>query len=122
MYYLPGPTRELTLCLTSHAEEKLHQRVATITGDTDEAIRLALETADCFFSTRSLTFRFWSWDLSLQEEHPVVRFLHEFVQELPADEYWFIRVTEDNTLEEIGQKTQFIHLGVRVIRAPRIAF
>lgn len=123
MFSSPEPTRELVLCLSQHAERLLQQRVAALTDNVGKAIRIALDTSDSFFCNPVSVFRFWSWDLCLQDEHPVVQFLHEFVQDLPADEYWLIRiVADDNIVEEAGQKARFNLYGIEVIQAPRFIF
>lgn len=121
MRHSSEPTREMALCLTFEAEQALRRRMANLESS---VIRCALETPDRMLEDRThAIMRFWSWDLCADGEHPVFTWLLHFVQTLPEEDYWLLRIVADsNTLEEAGRKDRFTELDLSVIRAPRIVF
>lgn len=121
MRHSSEPTREMALCLTFEAEQALRRRMANLTVDESNVIRRALETPDRMLEDRThASMRFWSWDLCADGEHPVFTWLLHFVQTLPEEGYWLLRIVADsNSLEEAGRKDRFTELDLSVIMAPR---
>lgn len=125
MLHSSEPTRELAVCLTAQADQALRRHQAILAGAESAAIRQALLEPDRVLieeRTRAI-MRFWSWDLSLESEHPIVRWLLDFVQPLPDESYWLLRIVADsNAVEKAGRKDRFGVFAPSVIMAPRIIF
>lgn len=122
--FSPEPTREMLYCLTQEAEWFLQRKIDYLEHPQASVIREAIRCPHRIFKNGEFSIiRFWSWDLSTEDEHPVVEWLYDFSQSLSPEQYWLLRIIAgENKLEEYGKGDHFSDFFIEVIQAPRITF
>lgn len=123
MRFSSEATRELVFCTTAQSELQLQKRLKDMPGWQGNASRMAINHPNRIYDFDGGFMRFWNWDASDADEHPVVGLLFSFAESLSESQFRLLRITcDDNEMEEAGNKELFAHLAIKVITAPRIVF